>query len=470
MRHITLAAVVVVLVVGMSSLATAQSSQRVGPVAPAPTALVDAPTPYESAPPAPPPPPSKPSEAQQNVAAAAEEGPGPAEPPQPWKLPQPCIFQELKINMGGWVQQGITGNAWNPPDRFNGPILTNDRAGEYQMNQAWLYFVRPTKTDGCGFDVGGRIDLVYGTDWRFGQCLGLETTFDDPNSFYGLILPQFYLEVAYNDLTVKMGHFATLTSLEVVPAPLNFFYSHTYMMSGYYDPVLVTGLQADYKLNDNWTAIGGFNRGWQLFENPNETLNFLGGVKWASDDKKAALSLMVVAGPTNTFAGFHDVDNLIMTYTYQITERFWSGTQVTIGRENDGSLIDPGHDDTWYGFEQEFTYKLKNPKWSAGLRYEWIRDNEGSRVAGIGNVLGTGRGWGGTPGFVGAFSDLSLGLNYRPHPNFVFRPEIRWDWYDGAPNPQGQLPFNTTSGPNNTGGIVGNSNQFTAAIDMIVTF
>ena len=82
--------------------------------------------------------------------------------------------------MGGWVQQGITCNAWNPADRFNGPIATNDRSGEYQLNQAWLYFVRPTKTDGCGFDIGGRVDVVYGDDWRFGQCAGLETTLRRP--------------------------------------------------------------------------------------------------------------------------------------------------------------------------------------------------------------------------------------------------------------------------------------------------
>ena len=195
---------------------------------------------------------------------------------------------------------------------------------------------------------------------------GLETRIDDPNSLYGLVLPQFYLEVAYNDLTVKMGHFATLTSLEVVPAPLNFFYSHTYLMGGYYDPLLVTGLQAEYKLNDNWTAIGGFNQGWQLFENQyGDTLNFLGGVKWASDDKKSTLSVMVTAGPTQTFAGFHDVDECIMVYTHQFTDRFWSGTQVTVGRENDGSVINPGRDDQWYGFEQLFTYKL-NDRWSAG--------------------------------------------------------------------------------------------------------
>jgi hypothetical protein len=395
----------------------------------------------------------QPSAAEASAASVADSG------PKPWKLPQPCAFEKLGINMGGWVEQGITYDGWNPVDRFNGPILTNDRSGEYQLNQAWLYFVRPTKTDGCGFDIGGRVDVVYGEDWRFGQCGGLETRFDDPNSFYGLVLPQFYMEVAYNDLTVKMGHFATLTSLEVVPAPLNFFYSHSYLMSGYFDPVLVTGLQAEYKLNDNLTAVGGFNRGWQLFENPNETLNFLGGVKWASDDKKSSLSVMLSAGPTVTFAGFHDVDNLIMVYTHQFSDRFWSGSQVTVGRENDGSVINPGQDDTWYGFEQIFTYKL-NEKWSAGVRYEWVQDNEGSRIAGIGNLLGTGRGWNGAPGFAGNFSDVTVGLNYRPNANWVLRPELRADFYNGRPNVQDQLPFNT----------FGSSYQLTAAVDAIVTF
>ena len=107
---------------------------------------------------------------------------------------------------------------FRPEDRFNGPVTTNDRDREYQLNQAWLYFDRPTNTDGCGWDLGGHIDVVYGTDWRFGQCFGLENRIDSPNSFYGLILPQFYAEVAVNDLTVKMGHFATNTSLEKVPA------------------------------------------------------------------------------------------------------------------------------------------------------------------------------------------------------------------------------------------------------------
>jgi hypothetical protein len=397
--------------------------------------------------------------AEEPSPAYEEPAPGPA---GPWTIPQPHFFQEHGIKTGGWLQQGITFNGWGPADRFNGPITTNDRSGEYMLNQMWVYFVRPTKTDGDGFDIGGRVDVVYGEDWRFGQCVGLETRIDSPNNFYGMVLPQFYLEVAYNDLTVKAGHFATLTSLELVPAPLNFFYSHSYLMAGYFDPLLVTGLQADYKLNDHWTVVGGFHRGWNLFENPFGGLNFLGGLKWTGDEKRSALSAMVDVGPTITFTGFHDQTSVILVFTHQFSERFWSGTQVTVGSESEGSAITPGVGDTWYGFEQLFTYKL-NPKWSAGLRYEWIQNDEGSRIAGIGNVLGTNRGWAGKPGYAGSFSDLSLGLNYRPHPNFALRPEIRWDWFNGPANPNDPvypLPF----------GDGAHSSQFTTGLDLIFTF
>jgi hypothetical protein len=306
--------------------------------------------------------------------------------------------------------------------------------------------------------------MSYGEDWRFGQCYGLETRFDDPNSFYGLVIPQFYAEVAVNDLTVKMGHYATFTSLEVVPAPMNFFYSHTLLMGGYFDPVLVTGVQADYKLDDNWTASAGFNRGWMEFEDPSNNLNFLGGVKWASDNKKSRMSLMLDAGPQDGFATYngsnvHDRTSVIALFVLQMTDRLQWGSQYNAGIESHGSVVNPGQDASWYGTEQQLLYTL-NERWTAGLRYEWVRDNDGSRVAGIGNVLLTDRGWDGLPGCAGAYNDLSLGLNWRPNKNVVLRPEVRWDWYDGAPNAAGELPYGNHM----------KREQFITDCDLIVTF
>jgi hypothetical protein len=222
---------------------------------------------------------------------------------------------------------------------------------------------------------------------------------------------------------------------------------------------LVTGLQAEYKLNDNWKAVGGFNRGWTEFEDPTNTLNFLGGARWASDDKKANLSVMVDAGPQSGFTGLHDRTSVISVFTYNFTKRFSYGSQYTAGIEKNGSVINPGQDASWYGTEQLFTYKL-NDKWSAGLRYEWVRDNDGSRIAGVGNVLLTDKGWDGLPGCAGAYNDLSLGLNYRPHPNFTLRPEVRWDWYDGKANAAGQLPYGSHT----------ERQQFLADMDLIITF
>jgi hypothetical protein len=400
-----------------------------------------------------------PNSSQETMGSNETAYAAPPDPPKPWHLPQPCIFQEHNITMGGWIQQGITFNSDGPADQFNGPNITNDRDHEYQLNQAWLFFERKTNTDGCGWDIGGRIDLIEGTDWRFGQCYGLENRFDDPNSFYGLVLPQFYGEVAVNNWTVKMGHFATFTSYEVVPAPANFFYSHTYLMGGYFDPLLVTGLQADYKLNDNWTIINGINRGWQMFEDPTDSWNYLGGGKWASDDKKSTLSLMVDAGDQTGFTGLRSRYSCYIVYTNQLTKKLLYASQYDVGQEVNGSVVTPGQNANWYGLEQVLIYKL-NEKWSAGVRYEWVRDEEGSRIAGVGNLLGTDKGWDGQPGFAGSFHDVTLGLNYRPNANFVFRPEVRWDAYDGPQNPAGQLPY----------GDYTRSSQFTFAIDMIVTF
>ena len=399
---------------------------------------------------------------------AQGEGPGPEAaypttpvepaPAQPWQLPQPRLFDRLGIDMGGWVQQGITYNAVDPADGFNGPNTTNDFADEYQMNQAWLYFVRPTKTDGCGWDVGGRVDVVYGTDWRFGKTPGLEDEINAADNDYGLIFPQFYLEVAVNNLTVKMGHYATLINYEVVPAIGNFFYSHTHMMGAPFDPLLVTGLQTEYRLGENWTLVNGFHRGWMMFEDFNDDLDYLGGVRYLSDDKATSLSFMVDSGAQDP-AGENNRTAYFLTYTRKLGENWLFALQHNLGFEDNGSVAAPGQDAEWYGLANWLVYTI-NPKWSAAARFEWVRDDDGSRVAGVGNWIGSDRGSLLLPGFAGDFYDFSLGLNWRPHANLLFRPEVRWDWYDGSRNIVGDLPFD--------GG--NRDDQFTLAADLIVTF
>lgn len=163
------------------------------------------------------------------------------------------------------MQQGISFNGHGRRDGFNGPVGTNDFNGEYQMNQAWLFFDRPADNGGSGWAIGGRLDMVYGTDWRFGINHGLEDRINGFNrQTYGLVLPQMYAEIAYDDLSVKLGHFDDAMGYENVPAVLNPLYSHFYAMA-FSEPLLVTGLLAQYRLNDRLSVLGGFHRGWMMF-------------------------------------------------------------------------------------------------------------------------------------------------------------------------------------------------------------
>ncbi len=78
-------------------------------------------------------------------------------------------------------------------------------------------------------------------------------------------------------------------------------------------------------------------------------------------------------------------------------------------------------------------------------------------MAGVGNLN---NGWMGAPGFKGTFTKVTGGVNWRFHPNFVLRPEIRWDSYSGSTNLAGQLPFDNGT----------RNNQLLLAADLIATF
>ena len=372
----------------------------------------------------------------------------------PWTLPQPCVLQCMGIKVGGWLQQGITLNADGVD--FNGPVATNDWDHEYQMNQLWLYVDRPADNGGCGVAWGGHFDILLGTDWRFGINHGLE---DRINGFhrqsYGTVIPQMYVEVAINKLSIKMGHFAGILDYEAIPGPANPFYSHSYCY-GYTVPQLVTGVLGDYKVSDRFSLQLGFHRGWMMFEDNNDDLDVMAGFKWNSCDKRTSIAYAISNGAQDP-AGDHNRFVSSLVVKRQVTKRFEYVLVHNLGLEDDTGPR--GTDAEWYGLNNYFLYTI-NPCWSANMRFEWLRDDDGARIAGPGNIPGV-RAWEGA-GYAGNFYALTCGLTWRPNANLTFRPELRWDWYDGEPSvKQGfELPFNDGE----------EDSQFLFAVDAIVTF
>ncbi|MBC8873756.1 MAG: porin [Planctomycetes bacterium] len=379
---------------------------------------------------------------------------------EPWRMPQLCALQDRGIMVGGWIQQGITFNSRNPADGFNGPVVTNDMNSEYQMNQLWMYAVKPVNTGGYGWDIGGRIDMMYGTDGRFGANFGLEDRINGLET-YGIVIPQAYVEVAYNNLSVKLGHFAGILDYEVVPSPGNPFYSLSYGYT-YGVPQLVTGALADYKLTDELSVQVAAHRGWMMFEDANSDWDIMAGVKWESYDGGSSLAWSCSTGPQDPVGGDlngipGDQERFVysLVWQQQMTERLRYVLVHNLGRETGG-----GADAEWYGLNNYFLYKI-NPCLAANLRLEWFRDDDGARVAGAGNIPGMPAWTGG--GFVGDFFNLTAGVTWRPHPNVIVRPEARWDWYDGAAGVVGGaagFPFDAGA----------SDDQFTLAADLIITY
>jgi hypothetical protein len=153
------------------------------------------------------------------------------------------LWKESGVEIGGWINGGITYNANNPADGFNGTVTFADRANRFQLNQFNVFVQRAVASEGSNWDIGGRFDFLFGTDAIYAQAFGI-SAFDENTGqpsdrgnwdlnlcckstrTYGIALPQAYLE-AYlpvgNGLNVKVGHFYSPLGYETVPAPDNFY-------------------------------------------------------------------------------------------------------------------------------------------------------------------------------------------------------------------------------------------------------
>jgi len=335
---------------------------------------------------------------------------------------------------GGWAQVGYH-TAQN--------TLFNTRPDEVQLHQAWLYAEKAIDTTD-GFDIGGRIDYLYGTDGPNTQAFGTgDVGWDndwDNGADYGHALPQVYFEAGYGDLSVKIGHFYTIIGWEVVQATGNFFYSHAYTFNNS-EPFTHTGALATYNLSDDVTVWGGYTLGWDSGFDDNGD-SFLGGASLQMTDDLKIIYAAVggrFAEPVytgNTTRGY--MQSVIADYAVSDKLQYVFQTDYLDTENADGAGVAQTFD-----INQYLIYSMSDCV-SVGGRFEWY-NNEGI-YSDFGNELD--------------IYALTLGVNYRPHANLVFRPEVRYDWVDDTAN----LTRNVLEDGLN------DSDMFTFGMDSVLTF
>src|SRR5206468_3399907 len=116
------------------------------------------------------------------------------------------------------------------------------------------------------FDVGGRVEWIYGKDADFIHSNGLFDWYNGPESPEDQFdLTQAYVDLAIpvgRGLKVRAGKMVTHMGFETINPTTNPLYSHSYLF-GYAIPFTHTGVMAFYTLSDSVSVMGGFSRGWE---------------------------------------------------------------------------------------------------------------------------------------------------------------------------------------------------------------
>jgi len=390
----------------------------------------------------------------------------------------------------GWLTYGTTMNVDRPESGENLPLRYNDGDGIGVVNQLYVSFGRRIDKHRNRFDFGGQIDILYGTDYFATSSLNLETRDTLPSgrltlnpydavlhwnsnngpqrginrdhaAVYGLSLPQAYAEVFVPlrfGTTVKAGHFYSGMSLESAMSPQNFFYSHSYSFM-YGSPTTLTGMTATTQWNKQLSTVFGITQGWNVFDNPMERVNYLGGVRWESLDKETSLSFLVHTGKESNRPG--DVrTGYTLTLNQLLTKRLRYSLEHTFGYEDNARLIEYFSETRgtarWFSVAQYLQWDL-NDQWAVGLRGEWFRDDGYSRIVNKAENYQKSLSFSGKDIF-----EITFGLNWKPTRFITIRPEIRYDW---ANTREHSIPLGTTHGIFNE-----NRDMFTFAVDAVVRF
>ena len=350
---------------------------------------------------------------------------------EPFDLGDLLFCPDSGWDISGWMQFGY---------HSSNDGVFNTHPGSLDLQQAYVYLEKTADgSEGLGF--GGRVDVVYGTDGSNTQAFGNKPgQFDFANGFdhgiYGWALPQLYGEVAFQNLSVKIGHFYTLLGYQVVPATGNFFYSIPYTFN-FSEAFTHTGALATYTANDNVTLYGGWTLGWDTgFAQQNQGNSFLGGASLKLTDDLTATYICTVGnlgwigdGYTHSFVA-----------DWNINESWEYVFQSDLDSINNSVNAAGGHYDT-IGINQYLFYTVSD-KVKAGGRFEWWKAD------GI------------------SLYEAAFGFNIRSCGNLLLRPEIRYNWQPGSTLP-GVLPVTS---PMNATAAEDYRNNAIFGIDALLTF
>jgi hypothetical protein len=350
-------------------------------------------------------------------------------------------YSDSGISATGYVEGSWTYTAHTVAGNLLADRVFDTQAESLQFDAVDLAVVRAV--DGTKpFDIGFTIEQLYGWDSAYIHSNGLTIQSPSkigfaahPKTQYDLNQANFVLSFGKigNGLSIEGGKFDTLLGYEVIDAPVNSLYSHSYIFDE--EPFTHTGLIATYNLTDPsgptpFTVTGGFTRGWdQATRDNNGSIDYTGQLKYVVTGKYQVL-LNVITGDESASGpqdGWRTVIDANGTYTFSDQLSFgFNGMYAWQAQTADGGF--GGGTGSWYGAAAYATYKVSDSL-SFNARGEWFDDQDGAAPTQLSA---------GTTNIPNQFYEVTIGLTFKPFPSdqylsgLAIRPEGRWDYSDHA--------------------------------------
>jgi hypothetical protein len=335
----------------------------------------------------------------------------------------PILSTMKDWQFGGHVAVSYNYNVRDPKSKNNNLRLFDDRADQFDINQAEFYIEKPTTE---ASPIGFGVDVILGRDAKkiHSTGLGIDSG-DDPKKTEPFDLTQAY--VTYKapigrGLDLKAGKFVTLHGAEVIRRTGNFNISRS-MAFAYAIPFTHTGIMGTYPVTDWLSTTLGIVNGWDNTDDNNRGKSFHGaatitppfikdftftlGGSWGAehDDREGPKR-----GLIDLIATYKPIAPLTLTLNYDY------------GRQGE-AFVEDGPSAVWHAVAAYAVYDITE-RLSVGVRGEYFKDQDGFRLPGAtpGKKLEV---WGTTlTGRYKLFDHLFANVEYRHdearHNNKIF--------------------------------------------------
>ena len=274
------------------------------------------------------------------------------------------------------------------------------------VNQTVLFAERKLDTyRNGGFDWGYNVTALFGTEHAQFADDGFDGNWGTSGDGYGMSFYEAYGSFGMDNMSVKVGKFASPFGYESAVGPVRDLNTTSYIHL--HEPLVFAGSLATWDISDRFSVNGGLtfgaNNSWDIKDN----YGFIFGAKYQWTDRLAISYEGFLGRVVNDdFAKANQYVHSIIA-TWDINCRLQYVFETCYGSLYDKEAEELASD--FFGIANYLKYKLCC-NMDAITRVEWAQEKVGNTTT--------------------DYTEVTFGIKYNINEHLMIRPEVRYDWVE----------------------------------------